>query len=74
MFDEENDELMEKKAYNVILLCLDNEVLPEVAKDDQLSSYGCNQKVCYVMKSLTNRLYLKEVIVYFLVDKRMYVH
>ena len=42
MFDEENDELMEKKAYNVILLCLDNEVLPEVAKDDQLSSYGCN--------------------------------
>lgn len=32
MFDEEKDELMEKKMHNVILLCLDNEVLPEVAK------------------------------------------
>lgn len=35
MFDEENDELMEK-MHNVIMLCLDNEVLSEVAKDDTI--------------------------------------
>ena len=33
MFDEKNDKLMEK-AYSVILLCLSNEVLHEIAEED----------------------------------------
>ena len=73
MFDEETDEPVEK-AHSNILLCSGNEVLLKVVEEDTIVKLWLNLKSLYMTKSLKNHLYLKEVIVYFLVDKRMYVH
>ncbi|KAL6321549.1 hypothetical protein AAG906_021744 [Vitis piasezkii] len=59
MSDEEKDELMEK-AHSVILLCLGNEVLREVAKKDTTTKLWLRLESLYMTKSLTNRLYLKK--------------
>ncbi|RVW75611.1 Retrovirus-related Pol polyprotein from transposon TNT 1-94 [Vitis vinifera] len=59
MSDEETDELMEK-AHSVILLCLGNEVLCEVAKKDTTAKLWLKLESLYMTKSLTNRLYLKK--------------
>ncbi|KAL6322910.1 hypothetical protein AAG906_021815 [Vitis piasezkii] len=57
--DEENDELMEK-AHSVILLCLGNEVFHEVVEEDTTTKLWLRLESLYMMKSLTNRLYLKK--------------
>ena len=59
MSDEENDELMEK-THSVILLCLGNEVLREVAKKDMTAKLWLRLESLYMRKSLTNHLYLKK--------------
>ena len=59
MYNEENDELMEK-AHSTILLCLGNEVLREVAKENMATKLWLKLESLYMTKSLTNRLYLKK--------------
>ena len=59
MYNEENDELMEK-AHSTILLCLGNEVLHEVAKENMATKLWLKLESLYMTKSLTNRLYLKK--------------
>ena len=59
MFDEENDELMEK-AHSTILLCLGNGVLREVAEKYTATKLWLRLESLYMTKSLTNNLYLKK--------------
>ena len=59
MFDEENDELMEK-AHSAILLCLGNEVLCEIIEEDTTAKLWLKLESLHITKSLTNRLYLKK--------------
>ena len=59
MSNEEDDELMEK-AHSVILLCKGNEVFHEVVEEDTVAKLWLRLESLYMMKSLTNHLYLKK--------------
>ena len=70
MFDEENDEPMEK-LHSVILLCLGNEVLCEVAKEDTIAKLWLKLKRLYDKVSYKS-LVFKGVVIYS-IDERRYV-
>lgn len=57
--DKENDKIMEK-AHNVLLLCLDNEVLREVSEEDIVAKLRLKLESLYMTKSFTNQIYLKK--------------
>ena len=59
MFDEKNDEPMEK-AHSAILLCLGNKVLREIAEEDITAKLWLKLESLHMTKSLKNRLYLKK--------------
>nr|GEX33352.1 zinc finger, CCHC-type [Tanacetum cinerariifolium] len=49
-----------KKAYNALLLCLDNKVLREVNKEYSAAGVWLKLETLYMTKSLANKLYLKK--------------
>ena len=59
LLDVEKDAIIEK-AHNTILLCLGDEVLREVSKEDIAAKLWLKLGSLYIMKSLTDRLYLKK--------------
>nr|GEY69849.1 hypothetical protein [Tanacetum cinerariifolium] len=48
-----------KKVHSALLLCLDNKVLREVNKEDSVAGVWLKLKTLYMIKSLANKLYLK---------------
>lgn len=50
------------KTHSAILLCMGDEVLREVAKEDTTVKLWSKIKSLYMTKSLTNRLYLKKIL------------
>ena len=58
LLHREKDEIMEK-AHNALLLCLSDEALREVSKEDTTTKLWLNLKSLYMTKSLINRLSLK---------------
>ena len=59
MSEDEKEEL-EMKAHSTIQLCLDDEVLREVADEDIAAGLWLKLESLYMIKSLTNKLYLKQ--------------
>ncbi|TYJ13994.1 hypothetical protein E1A91_A10G088000v1 [Gossypium mustelinum] len=57
--EEQNDEILEKE-HSVILLCLGNEILLEVAEENMTLGLWLRLESKYMMKPLMNRLYLKQ--------------
>jgi hypothetical protein len=57
--EEDKEEIMEK-AHSAIQLCLSNEVLHKVVKEDTTSKLWLKLESSYMTKSLTNHLYLKK--------------
>ncbi|GJX53918.1 retrovirus-related pol polyprotein from transposon TNT 1-94 [Tanacetum coccineum] len=57
-----------KKAYSVLLLCLDNKVLREVNKEDSAADVWLKLESLYMTKSLANKLYLKKKLFTFYMD------
>ncbi|GKA36359.1 retrovirus-related pol polyprotein from transposon TNT 1-94 [Tanacetum coccineum] len=49
-----------KKAHSSLLLCLDNQVLREVNKEDSAVGVWLKLETLYMLKSLANKLYLKK--------------
>jgi len=57
--EDEKEEIL-KRAHSAIQLCLRNEVLREVVKEDTAANLWLKLESLYMTKSLTNRLYLKK--------------
>ncbi|KAB2061424.1 hypothetical protein ES319_A10G084100v1 [Gossypium barbadense] len=57
--EEQKDEILEKE-HSVILLCLGNEILLEVAEENMTLGLWLRLESKYMMKPLMNRLYLKQ--------------
>ncbi|GJV22828.1 zinc finger, CCHC-type containing protein [Tanacetum coccineum] len=52
--------VIQKKAYNALILCLGDRVLQEITKDTTASGIWKKLETFYMTKSLANRLYLKK--------------
>ncbi|GKF04732.1 hypothetical protein Tco_0035400, partial [Tanacetum coccineum] len=56
----EYDNLIQKKAYNTLILCLGDRVLWEITKDTTAAKILKKLETLNMTKSLANRLYLKK--------------
>lgn len=60
LLEEVKDEILEKVQSAILLLCLGDEVLEEVAEETTVFDLWLRLAGKYMTKSLTNRLYLKQ--------------
>ncbi|GKE76656.1 hypothetical protein Tco_1542776, partial [Tanacetum coccineum] len=60
------DNVIQKKAYSALILCLGDRVLREITKETTAAGIWKKLKTLYMTKSLANRLYLKKLYAFYM--------